>query len=269
LDPTSSVLAFFGAELRRLREAQGLDQKQLGEIIYCTGSLICQIERAQKAPTLDFTQRADAALHAEGALLRLWELVRKSALPKWFRQYAALEEQAVSISSFQTQVVDGLLQTEKYARAVLGAVHKDKLDARVTTRMERQRILARPQPPLMWVILHEAVLHIPVGGRAVMREQLAHLLSFRNSDHVKIQTLPFSVGVHAGLPGSFYVLRFKDHPDLGYTEGYNSAHPTIDSEEVTELFLRYDLLRASALSVEDSADLIARVMEERYGEEQP
>ncbi|GAB2584969.1 helix-turn-helix transcriptional regulator [Streptomyces capparidis] len=269
LDPGSSALAFFGAELRRLREAQGLDQKQLGEIIYCTGSLICQIERAQKAPTLDFTQRADTALNAQGALLRLWELVSRSALPPWFRAYAELEAQAVSIATYQAQLVHGLLQTEQYARAVFNAVHTQDLEDQVAARLERQRILAREDPPVMWLILDEAILHRPIGGWEIMREQLARLLSFRHNRRVHIQILPFAAGGHAGMPGSFTVLRFDDHPDLAYTESYTHPHMTINPKEVRERTLRYDLLQAAALSIEDSADLIARVMEERYGEEHP
>jgi transcriptional regulator with XRE-family HTH domain len=269
LDPGSSALAFFGAELRRLREAQGLDQKQLGEIIYCTGSLICQIERAQKAPTLDFTQRADTALNAQGALLRLWELVSRSALPPWFRAYAELEAQAVSIADYEAQLVYGLLQTEAYARAVLAVDHTENLEEQVAARLERQRLLTRKNPPVVWTILDEAVLHRPVGGREVMRQQLAHLLSFRQNRRVHIQILPTRVGAHAGLMGSFTILRFDDHPDLAYVPIYSSGQMTIDPEEVRDRALRYDLLQAAALSVEESAELIARVMEEHYGEEHP
>ena len=266
LDPGSSPLAFFGSELRRLRTAANLTQKQLGGIIYCTGSLIGQIETAAKAPTREFTERADAALGAEGALLRLWKLVSRCGLPSWFQHYAEHEASATAIYTFQAQLVHGLLQTKAYARAVLGAIHKDGLDERVAARLERQRILDRADPPLFWMILDEAVLYRPIGGPGVMREQLAHLLKFRDAERVNIQILPFSVGTHAGLPGSFTILRFEKTADLAYTEGYDSGHVTMNPEEVEARSLRYDLLQAAALSVEDSADLIARVMEDRYGD---
>ncbi|MGW5974551.1 hypothetical protein ACWFQQ_31595, partial [Streptomyces sp. NPDC055185] len=48
LDPTASPLDYYGWELRRQREAHGPKQGQLGEITFCTGSLIGQIETTKK-----------------------------------------------------------------------------------------------------------------------------------------------------------------------------------------------------------------------------
>ncbi|MEU3185681.1 helix-turn-helix transcriptional regulator [Streptomyces sp. NPDC006923] len=267
LDPSASPLDYFGAELRRLREAANLNQKQLGAIIYCTGSLIGQIETARKVPTRQFSERVDAALGTGGTLSRLVPLVLRSQLPPWFQQYAEMEARASYISAFQAQLVYGLLQTEEYARAVISALTTDKLEERVAARLERQRILKRDNPPLVWAVLSEAVLCQEIGGREVMRNQLAHLLSLRDAQWVQIQVLPFSAGAHAGLMGSFNVLRFDDDPDIAYTEGYESGHPTANPQEVKARSLRYDHLQAAALSVGDSAALIARVMEERYGEQ--
>ncbi|QKV95447.1 helix-turn-helix domain-containing protein [Streptomyces sp. NA02950] len=266
LDPSASPLNYYGYELRRLRESACLTLNQLGKIIFCTGSLIGQIETARKAPTRELTERADAALEAEGALLRLWPLVARSQLPGWFQPYAEMEAIATYISTYQTQLVHGLLQTEEYAREVLGVLTEDRLDVRVEARSERQRILARTTPPAVWVVLGEAVLHGTIGGPDVMRRQLAHLLSFRRQGHVNVQVLPFTAGAHAGLMGSFTVLRFKDEPDILYTPDYNSGHMTFNPTDLRDRSLRYDHLQAAALSLEDSAELIVQVMEERYGE---
>ncbi|MFD5115068.1 helix-turn-helix domain-containing protein [Streptomyces sp. NPDC058391] len=267
LDPSASPLDYFGAELRRLREAANLNQKQLGAIIYCTGSLIGQIETARKVPTRPFAERVDAALGTGGALSRLVPLVLRSQLPPWFQQYAEMEARATYISTFQMQLAYGLLQTEEYARAVLGADWPRNLDELVAARMERQRILQRENAPLIWVVLSEAVLYQEIGGREVMRNQLAHLLSYREAEWVQIQVLPFSAGAHAGLMGSFNLLRFDDDPDIAYTEGYETGHPSANPQDVKARSLRYDHLQAAALSVEESAELIARVLEERYGEQ--
>ena len=99
-----------------------------------------------------------------------------------------------------------------------------------------------------------------------MRGQLAHLLSFERNPRVNIQVLPFSAGAHAGLQGSFNVYRFPGDPTIVYTEGYGSGHPTANPDTVQDCSLRYDHLQAAALSLKDSAELIRRVMEERYGE---
>ncbi|KJY41059.1 XRE family transcriptional regulator, partial [Streptomyces sp. NRRL S-444] len=151
LDPSASPLDYYGAELRRLREAARLKQGQLGDIVFCTASLIGQIETARKVPTRDFSERVDAALGTGGVFSRLVGLVLRSQLPHWFQAYAELEARASYISTFQAQLVYGLLQTEAYARAVLGVRTEGDLDAKVAARMERQRILDRENPPLMWV----------------------------------------------------------------------------------------------------------------------
>lgn len=165
LDPTASPLDYYGWELRRQREAHGLKQGQLGDIIFCTGSLIGQIETTKKVPTRDFSERVDAALGTDGLFSRLIGLVLRSQLPNWFQPYAEMEARATYISTYQAQLVYGLLQTEEYARAVLATGMPDDLEGLVAARMERQRILEREQPPLAWVILDEAVLHRPIAAR--------------------------------------------------------------------------------------------------------
>ncbi|MFB6832893.1 helix-turn-helix domain-containing protein [Streptomyces hydrogenans] len=267
LDPSASPLDYYGYELRRLREEAGLSQSQLGDILFCTGSLVGQIETARKVPTREFSERVDAALMTGGLFTRLVGLVLKSQLPSWFRPYAEMEAKATYIYSFQAQVVDGLLQTENYARAVLSVRFESDLDGLVAARIERQRILQGGQPPLLWVVMSEAALRQETGGREVMREQLAHLLEMQEHEWVKIQMLPFEVGAHAGQPGSFNLLRFSDDPDLVYTEDFVQGHMTVDSAAFKQGSLRYDHLRAAALSVEDSSALITRVMEEHYGDQ--
>jgi transcriptional regulator with XRE-family HTH domain len=265
LDPSASPLDYFGYECRRLREEAGLTLRELGKILFCTGSLIGQIETAQKVPTRNFAERLDAAFMTDGSFTRMIGMVLRSQLPNWFQAYADMEAKATYISTYQAQMVYGLLQTEEYARAVLATGLPNNLDDLVAARMERQRILQRDCPPLTLVILDEAALLRPIGGPEVMRNQLAHLLGFADQRWMQIQVLPFACGEHASLIGSFNALRFGDDPDLVYTEDLISGHMTANPETVREAALRYAHLQASALSVEDSAALITRVMEERYG----
>lgn len=266
LDPGASPLDYYGFELRRYREEAGLTQKKLGDIVYCTGSLVGQIETARKLPTLPFSERADIALGTGGLLSRLHELVMRSQLPAWFQQVAELESRAIEIGTFQTHMVHGLLQTKEYARAVLGVLDETDLDDRTEVRLSRQRIFEKGEAPVFWMILSEAALHQEIGGPSTMRGQLAHLLSFERNPKVNVQVLPFSAGAHAGLQGSFTVFRFPGDPTIVYTEGYGSGHPTANPDSVKDCSLRYDHLQAAALSLKDSAELIRRVMEERYGE---
>ncbi|MBX7551404.1 helix-turn-helix transcriptional regulator [Streptomyces sp. NPDC004232] len=267
LDPSASPLDYYGFELRRYREAAGLTQRQFGDIINYTGSMVGQVETARKLPTLDFSQRADAALGTGGLLTRLHPLVMRSQLPAWFQQVAELEVRATEICTFQTHVIHGLLQSPSYVRAVLGVLDQDKLGDRAAVRLARQGIFEKEEPPVFWMVLSEAALHQEIGGHEVMREQLAHLLTFEGDPRVNVQILPYSVGEHPGLQGSFNVYRFVGDPSIVYTEGYGSGHTTANPDTVKDCSLRYDHLRAAALSIKDSAALIRRVMEDRYGEQ--
>ncbi|GAA2419778.1 helix-turn-helix transcriptional regulator [Streptomyces pulveraceus] len=267
LDPSASPLDYYGWELRRQREAACLKQGQLGEIIFCTGSLIGQVETTKKVPTRDFSERVDAALGTDGVFSRLVGLVLHSQLPTWFQPYADMEARAMYISTYQAQLVYGLLQTEDYARALIAVDHPHKVDEMVAARLDRQRILRGEKSPALWVILSEAALLQEVGGRDVMRAQLARLLDFRDDPWVQIQVLPFSVGQHTGMMGSFNLLRFEDDPDLFYVESYDQGHMTANPQVIKERSVGYARLQATALSPEDSATLIARVMEERYGDQ--
>jgi transcriptional regulator with XRE-family HTH domain len=264
LDPSASPLDYYGYELRRVREAAGLTQKSLGSIVFCTGSLIGQIETAGKVPQRELSERVDAALGTGGTFSRLVGLVLRSQLPSWFQPYAEMEAKTAYIAAFQAQVVYGLLQTPAYARALLGVREDGDLDAKVAARLDRQRILDRDEPPVMWVVLSEAVLHQEVGGREVMREQLAHLLTMQQRKWLDIQVLPFEAGAHTGLMGSFNLLRFANDPEIVYTEDFVQGHMTANPEAFKEGSARYDHLQAAALSPRDSAALIARVMEEGY-----
>ncbi|MFF5772237.1 Scr1 family TA system antitoxin-like transcriptional regulator [Streptomyces californicus] len=265
LDPSASPLDYFGSELRRVREAHGLKQGELGAMLYCSGSLIGQIETTKKVPTREFAEALDKALGTDGLFSRLVALVLRSQLPSWFRPYADMEAKATYIFTYQSQVVYGLLQTEAYARALLAVENPHNVDEMVAARLERQRALKREEPPVLWVILSEAVLHQEVGGPEVMREQLARLLEFQDDPWVNIQVLPFSAGQHTAMMGAFTLLRFDSDPDLFYVDGYDHGRMTANQAVIKERSVGYARLQATALSLEDSATVITRVMEERYG----
>ncbi|WP_371580669.1 Scr1 family TA system antitoxin-like transcriptional regulator [Streptomyces sp. NBC_01314] len=267
LDPGASPLDYYGYELRRCREAASLTQKQLGDILGYTASLVGQIETARKCPTLEFSERVDVALETGGLLSRLAVLVMRSQLPAWFQQVAEIEVRAAEIYTFQTHLIHGLLQTENYVRAVLGALDETDLDERTAVRLARQRIFEKEEPPVLWAVISEAALYQKLGGADVMRGQLLKLLAFEKNHRINVQVLPFEAGAHAGLQGSFNLYRCRQDPDIVYTEGYGSGHPTANPDTVRDCSLRYDHLQAAALSLRDSAELIRRVMEERYAEQ--
>lgn len=217
LDPSASPLDYFGYEARRLREAAGMTLERLGKVIYCTGSLIGQVETASKVPSRTFAEALDTAFLTDGFFSRLLKLVLRSRLPKWFQPYAEMEAKAAFISTYQCQLAHGLLQTPEYAAALITVDEPDRVEGLVAARMERQRILERKRPPAVWVVLDESVLLRMVGDHEIMHSQLARLVSYRDNPWVNIQVLPLSAGAHTGMMGSFTPLRFDDDPDIYYS----------------------------------------------------
>ncbi|MGW5128448.1 helix-turn-helix domain-containing protein [Streptomyces sp. NPDC004069] len=260
------MAALFGARVRRLRTAAGLTQAQLGEMTHVVSTRITQIERASGAkPTLELARALDAALGTDNLLVELWPYVYREAFPDWSRTFMEYSERAVSIKEYAAHVVPGLLQTEAYARAVLSVGRtlnsQEQLEERITARLERQERLSAPGRPELWVILDEAVLRRPVGGQAVMREQLERLLEAASQPHVTVQVLPFDQGEHEVMGGSLTVLAMPDESEVAYTEGAHYGQLIEDLAEVRSFALTYDRLRAAALPPLMSLDMIRSVME--------
>ena len=204
-DGQVSALALFSGELRQARSRAGLTQDQLAEKLAYSTSLVAHVETGSRAPSLDFAARADEALGTGGLLTRLQPFVRAEAYPAWFRDWVEIEREATSLRWFEPLLVPGLLQTEDYARAVLAAAHpaapEGEVDRLVIARMDRQAILARADPPLMWVIVDEGVLTRPLGGAGVMRDQIGRLIAAAHQPKIVLQVLPAAPARTRGSPG--------------------------------------------------------------------
>jgi transcriptional regulator with XRE-family HTH domain len=265
LDPGSSLLAFFGAELRRRRTAAGLSQDQLGHAITYSAALVGRVEVGERMPSLDLAQRCDDVLATGGLFAHLRESMDSDmhAYPAWFREFVERERDAISIREFSALAIPGLLQTGDYARALFRAGRPadsdEEIESRVIARLERQRILDRTKPPMFWVVVDEGVLRRPVGGAAMFREQLAHLVTIARHPGVMLQVMPFSSGAHAGLLGEFTLLGMTDGRDIGYTESVESARLIEQADEVAAFNLAFDMIRAVALSPDASLDFVARL----------
>ncbi|MGV9641853.1 helix-turn-helix domain-containing protein [Streptomyces sp. NPDC003333] len=263
------MAALFGARVRRLRTAAGLTQAELGERTHVVSTRITQIERASGAkPTLELARALDTALGADDLLVELWPYVYREAFPDWSRKFMELSERAVAVHEYAAHVVPGLLQTEDYARAVLSVGRtlggKEQLEERVSLRMGRQERLRAPRRPELWVILDEAVLRRPVGGRDVMRAQLARLLDTATERQITVQVLPFDQGEHDALGGSLTLLTLPDGTEAAYTEGAHYGQLIEEPGEVTRFALTYDRLRAAALPPLMSLDMIRSVREDNH-----
>ncbi|MGW5775521.1 helix-turn-helix domain-containing protein [Streptomyces sp. NPDC003863] len=258
---------FFGELLKERREEAGLSQGELGRRVFVSGAYIGLFEQGIRKPQLDVAKRIDEVLQTGGIFERTWrKLINKSPYASYFQAAAELEDMATKICEFESTAIPGLLQTPAYARAVVHASNPlatdDYIEETVRGRLDRSAILRDATRPMYWVILHETALRIPVGGPAVMAEQLGHLVTQARNRVALIQVLPFAAGAYPQMGKPLKLMEFEDAPPTAYTEAVYSGNLLDDPAVVKRTQATYDLLRAAALSPEASLSLIESAAED-------
>lgn len=260
LDPDSSLWHWIACDLRFHREKHGLSGTQLGRLIGCVRSTVSNLEAGRLKLADDQARLLDRHWDTGGHFLRLLKYARAGHDPDWFRQYAQYEARARAIKIYQGQVVPSLLQTEEYARAFLVAAGNKEIEEVVAARMTRQEVLDRPDPPLLWVLLDEAVLDRPVGGRRIMRDQLARFLELAQRPNISIRIVLRAAGAHVGLDGTFQVISLETR-DVAYAGAIGGGRLIEGSDDARSLAVMYDRIGAKASSEDVSRDLIERRLE--------
>jgi transcriptional regulator with XRE-family HTH domain len=252
--------------LRRLRDDAHLTIEQVAEKLDLSPSTVSRMETAQVGirpndlrPLLDIYGVEDEQRD------ELLQLARERRQQAWWNRYkdlpnvalASLERGTSSILQFSALLVPGLLQTEAYARTILGGIPPESspdFERRLEFRLKRQELLSDPQAPQFSVVLDEAILKRPIGGPAIMSDQLQRLIDATSRPNITLRVLPFAAGVHAGLDGEFTILQYRDRadPDVVYVE--TAAGQRYDeSGDVTRRYnLIFQHLQEAALKPEES-----------------
>ncbi|WRZ89975.1 helix-turn-helix domain-containing protein [Streptomyces sp. NBC_01007] len=261
----SDSLRTFGAVVQALREHAGLSRADLGTWVRYSKHTVESMELGRRMPDEAFVERAEEALGNTGALRRsARHLTRGEAgLAAWFRRWARLEREAVSLCTYECRLVPGLLQSQAYARAVFEGtipLRTDaELEAQLAARMERQAIMRdRPTVPFSFIV-EEHVFRRRFGDAEAMRELYDHVLERSAPRNVTFQVVPLEAGLHACLDGPLQVLETPAGQRLGYSEGQENGRLISDPKEVSVLCRRYDTLRSQALSPKESRDLLERL----------
>ena len=179
------------------------------------------------------------------------------------------KQNAVRIRTWEPLLVPGLLQTEQYAWAIIGARWPDDPDGvqrRVMARMARRTLLSKPDAPDLIAVMDEAALRRPIGGAEVMRDQLHELL--RPRANVTIRVVPYAAGAHPGLEGSFVLLDFREQtsfPTEVYAETLAGDIYPESTDQIARISLAYERIGDIALSPDESAKLIRHASEELPG----
>ncbi|MFF3765082.1 Scr1 family TA system antitoxin-like transcriptional regulator [Streptomyces sp. NPDC001922] len=265
LTPDRSARHFYGAEMRRHREAAQLSLVQLAKIVNSSKSGLARVETAELMPPPELSRALDAAFGTDGLFARLYDLAKREAHPDQYRRFMDFEAKATVIENYVAHVVPGTLQTADYARALFRSqpdLSHEQVEERVAARMARQERLKSDSSPHRWAILDESVLRRRIGSRACMYAQLASLLDQAATATSEVQIMPFKSGAHPLLGGSLTILTLTGASAVVYEEGIEAGRLYEDPQAVFKHRRHYDVLRANAHSLTESAALIRSVMED-------
>lgn len=283
LKETSPLRRKLGIELRLLREAAKLTADEAAAALETSASTISRSE----------TGKVNVHPRDVDAMLRLYGLnddrkrealvaiARKSRERGWWHEfrtvvstdlanYMSIEYGASSIRIFQTLLVPGLLQTKEYTRSVATVFPRADTDSPETIeqlmeiRLRRQEMLLhKPEPVPLHVVLDESVLHRPIGGPGVMRNQLVRMLELAHSEAVRLQILPYNVGAHVGLYGPFTLFGFAEPMDLDIVHVENHVNFILvdDEEDIRHYEIVFQRVQESALPEADSLALVQEIAE--------
>ena len=265
-DEIEPLVQAVGRLLKVCREAAGMRPGELAEVLGYGEDLIRKIERGQRIPRPEFLDKADHVLHAQGHLRAFMEDMRRARYPKKVRELVEMEGRAVEMLLYSTHNLHGLLQTPEYMRALYEVRHpphpKDVIEQEVAGRVDRQAVLTRDPAPVISFVQEQVTLERPIGGKAVLRRQLEHLLELAQLRHISLQVMPTDLEEHAGMSGDgqLHVLKFADGSGAGRATGMFNGRPVGNPRDLRILESRYGMIRAQALTPRRSLAFIEQML---------
>ncbi|MGD0606032.1 MAG: helix-turn-helix transcriptional regulator [Streptosporangiaceae bacterium] len=272
-----------GRQLQALREKAGMSYEQAAAAIVSSPYTVRRMERAEgglKPLTVRSLLMAYGIIDpreidtflalARDASKPGWWHSYDDVLPSWFRTFVGLEEAATLIRGYDPHWIPGLLQTPQYARASVQTGFPDaaaeEVERRVELRLARQHILARPDPPRLWLVLDENTLRRPAAttGPDIMRAQIDKLIEAAGQPDITVQVLPFTAGLHPAMYGPFRIFRFDAHdqPDIVYGETMTSAY-YLDKPDETAVYVQaLDRISAQAAPSGGTGKLLRDIRKE-------
>ncbi|MFF1924740.1 Scr1 family TA system antitoxin-like transcriptional regulator [Streptomyces sp. NPDC058221] len=260
----SDSLKAFGEVVKVLRRRAGLTQEEFAPLVRYSVTMVASIEQGRRFPPPPFVDRAEDVLDGRGVVRAAAKhLSRRPGLASWFRQWAQLEREAITLYTYECRLIPGLLQTEAYARTLfaeqLPPLGDEQIEAQLAARLERQELLRHRPNTAYSFILEEHLLLRRTGGRAVTAELIEHLLELASLRNIELQIMPVMRERHAGLGGPMQLLETPENRWFGYCEGQESGQFITDPKVVSTLQMRYARMRSQALSLEDSVSLLRQM----------
>ncbi|MEO3975620.1 helix-turn-helix transcriptional regulator [Streptomyces sp. CAU 1734] len=262
----SDSLKTFGVVLKALRDEARLTQEQFAPLVKYSVAYIAKIEQGKRFPPKGLLDRSEAVLGGPASRVLLAaakSLMRKKGLASWFRQWAAIEEEAISLYAYECSVIPGLLQPEPYMRALfdrrLPPLTEEQLEDRVAARLDRQRLLLERPNTSFSFIIEQALLERGLGGVEVTDALLENLLIKGCLRNVEIQVMPLYQEDHSGSKGSMYLAETDENRWVGYVEAHDASMLITDPKAVSAMLQRYGKMRSQALSRQASMSLLEQM----------
>lgn len=262
----SDSLKTFGAVLKALREEGGLTQEQFAPRVRYSVTYVAKMEQGRRFPPKELVPRVDQVLGAPAARIlgaAYRSLTRKVGLAAWFQQWAGIEEEAVTLLTYECAVVPGLLQPEPYIRAVFDRyiphVPVEQCEQQVIARLARQRLFDDLPNTSFCFIIEQALLERCFGGVEVTKVLLDHLLEQQARRNVEIQVMPLRQEDHFGFEGPMCLAETPDHRWVGYIEAHDTSVLITDPKAVSAMLQRYGKLRSQALSPQATTSLLEQM----------
>jgi transcriptional regulator with XRE-family HTH domain len=264
-----------GLILRLMRTDAGLTCEDVAKRLERSDSWVSRVETARQtlrprdlSDLLDLYGvgssdiRRELELLARDAKERRWWNQYGSSITGAYASYIGFEDEATALYCYDAIVINGLLQTEEYARALLsqaliGAMPEEEHERFVQIRLARQRRLGDDKPPRLWMVMDEAVLLRRFGDSRVHREQLQHLVDLgERLPHLSLHVLPLAGALHVGMSASFTICEFLP-PDLPIVFNESVTGMSMEDDVAVHRYrLVFNALRGAALNSQDSLRII-------------
>jgi transcriptional regulator with XRE-family HTH domain len=238
VDPPTVARRRVRLALRQARELMGATQSDVAEAMDWSQSKVIRIESGEVSispndlrPLLGYLgikdrERVDAlmadakASRTRGRTRHDWwqESPFREHLTPATRRLIEFEQVAVAARYFSIYIIPGPLQTRSFAEAVLKkwqfGLSDEDVAIRLDTRMRRRAdFLARTDSPHVSVLLDESMVLRPIGGVAVLAEQLADLLQLIEQGRITVRIVPFSIDAPLPTYGTYDLLYLNANGD--------------------------------------------------------
>ncbi|MCC2274637.1 helix-turn-helix transcriptional regulator [Streptomyces sp. ET3-23] len=253
---------YCGNQIKLWRTRAGVSRDELAKEAGYEYETIKSMEQGRRKPTLRLLQIADQLCGAGELLVAAQAYLKPERFVSYSQDFMLLEADAIALSSYESQLIPGLLQTEETMRLLINGhwppLDDETVEERVAARLARQAMLDKATKMFNFIVGEEALCGV-LGNMEAHKRQLLHLVSAGERRNVTVQVLRAG-GVHPGLDGPFVLLEMPEHERFVYEEGQQSGVLYSEPEKVAVMSQRHVVIAQRALSPDESACFLRKLV---------